>query len=159
MNRSLGQRWVAGLSLLFSSCGTHQVPAVSPSGAPQVGWVIMHGDIDNPDAEFACQSTPRTECIVPVSQPTRKTFSEVHVYFHSGATDTKFSGSVRIGFLGQNGTEIMPSLSAKAGAVEGDSVTGIVTERPGSHELSIEVTAVNAVGTQQIRERVPITVH
>jgi len=120
----------------------------------------MHGDGDNPDAEFACQSTPRTECVVPASHAATKTFSDVFVYFHSGQTDTTFSGTVRIGFLGESatGTEIKPALSAKAGSVERSSVVGIVTDRPGTHELDIDVTAKTVAGTQQIRERIPITV-
>ena len=119
----------------------------------------MYGDGENPDQEFACQSTPRTDCVLPVSLATTKRFSEVHVYFHGGAADASFSGAIRIGFFtGQNPTEIKPSVKAKAGSVEGESVTGIVTERAGSHELSIDVTATTAAGPQQIRERVPITV-
>ena len=55
-------------------------------GTPHVSWVIMYGDVETPDREFACQSEPRTECIVPASRPDNKVFSDVHIYYH-GAGD------------------------------------------------------------------------
>ena len=54
---------------LTATC-TQRVPESVgiPPGTPHVSWILMYGDSDNPDSEFACQSYPRTECVIPASK-------------------------------------------------------------------------------------------
>lgn len=121
----------------------------------------MHGDRDNPDEQFACQSSPRSDCAVPASRADRQTFSEVHLYFHPTATETKYSGAVQIGFFrgSETAQQVKPVVTVKPGDVGNDSVVGIVTDKPGPQTLRIEITAITASGVEaQIRERVPVIV-
>src|ERR1700716_3650957 len=90
-------------------------PVGGPTDVPRVGWVIMSGDADNSDRDFVCQSNPRSECIVPVDRPDARVLSHVPLYYHPAAAETKYTGSIRIGFF--NGSqEINPSLTVKPGA-------------------------------------------
>ena len=147
---------------LATACADHRVPMPTGApGAPRVGWVIMHGDRDNPNEQFACQSSPRSDCAIPASRLDRQTFSEVHLYFHPTPTETKYSGVVQIGFF--RGTELAqqvnPVVTVKPGDVGNNSVVGIVTDRPGPQTLRIEISAVTASGVEeQIREQVPVIV-
>ena len=85
---------------MFAGCATHvPEPAVSIPGTPHVSWIIMSGDRDNPDREFVCQSEPRTECVVPVSRPDARVFSDVHIYYHGAGAETKYTGSIQVGFF------------------------------------------------------------
>jgi hypothetical protein len=147
---------------LAAGCAQHRAPAAAGTpGTARVGWVIMHGDRDNPDAEFACQSTPRNDCVIPASREGDQRFSEVHLYFHPTPTETKYSGVVLVGFFRGSKTaqEIRPVVTVRPGNVGNDSVVGIVTERPGSETLSIDITAVNTSGAkEQIREQIPVIV-
>jgi hypothetical protein len=81
-------------------------PAVKTPGEPLVSWIIMFGDQDNPDREFACQSHPLTECAMPPSRPDAQVVSEVHFYYHGVPTDTNYSGVNRIGFFQGSGGQV-----------------------------------------------------
>ena len=83
-----------------SACARHvPEPAVSVPGMPHISWVIMSGDRDNPDREFVCQSEPRGECVVPVSRPDAQVFSDVHVSYHGAGAETRYAGSIQIGYF------------------------------------------------------------
>ena len=109
-----------------------------------------------------CQSNPRSECVVPHSQPDREVFSHLHFYFHPASIDTRYGGTIRLGFFSNSSQELKPDLTVKAGDEAGNhSVIGIVTDRPGTYTMgvAVEATAVNATGApQQIREDVQIVV-
>lgn len=82
------------------SCGERvSEPADVPPGTPQISWIMMYGDGDNPDREFACQSKPRTDCAIPVSRPGAQVFTDVHVDYRSAVSETKFDGSIEIRHL------------------------------------------------------------
>ena len=68
-------------------CGLRQSEcrATSSPLAHHMSWVIMHGDRNNPDVEFACQSTDPTDCVVPASRPDAVVFSDTHVYYHGAS--------------------------------------------------------------------------
>ncbi len=57
-------------------------PIGGPSGSPRVGWVIMSGDVDTPDRDYACQSIDQTPCVVPASGAGARTFGHAHFYYH-----------------------------------------------------------------------------
>jgi hypothetical protein len=154
--------FLAVIGILFLQAGCMmRVPAPSggPPGTPRVGWVIMAGDRDNPDREFVCQSNPRTACVMFASRPDSQTFSAVHFYFHSAATDTKYTGTIQIEFFeGSTPHEVTSDVTVKGrGSPANTSVSGIVSSKPGIHPMTIAMVAESGT-TQQIRERVPVTV-
>ena len=99
---------VTAAAVLASTCGK-RVPGPSgvAPGTPYVSWIIMSGDRDNPDQEFVCQSEPRTECVMPVSRPDAQVFSDVHFYYHGAGAETKYTGSIDVGFF--QGSPASPS--------------------------------------------------
>jgi hypothetical protein len=135
-------------------------PAGGPKDSPHVGWVIMSGDADNSDRDFVCQSNPRSECVVPVDRPDARVLSHVHLYYHSASAETKYTGSVRIGFF-DGAHEIKPNLTVKPGDSPGNqSVSNFVSSKPGSYTMTVAVVATSVPSgvVQEIREQVPVTV-
>jgi hypothetical protein len=132
-------------------------------GTPHVTWVVMYGDRDNPDNEFACQSDPRTECVVPASRPDARTFSDVHFYFHGAGDETKYEGTTSIGFL-QGATEAHTSQTnitvKKNESITNQSTTGIVTSAPGTYTVALDLTAtMTGTGNRQpVRESFQVRV-
>ena len=125
-----------------------------------MGWVIMSGDADNPDRDFVCQSSPRSECVVPVDRPDARVLSHLHLYYHPASTETKYTGSIRIGFFDQP-HEINPSIIVKPGESPGNqSVSDFVSMKPGTYPMSIAVVATptQAGQTQNIRDQVSVIV-
>jgi hypothetical protein len=147
--------------LLTMSCGARvRVPAGGTGAMPRIGWVIMVGTRDDPDQDFVCQSDPRTECVMPASQPDSQAFSRAYFYFFpAAANDTKFAGTIQIGFFeGAIPHEMTPNLTVKRTGPPGQtSVLGIVSSMRGPHELRIAVNAQGAT-TQEIRDSVPVTI-
>lgn len=144
------------------ACAQHMGPRPTGSrNTPRITWVIMHGDRDNPDQAFACQSDPRPDCTIPASRVERLTYSDVHLYFHPTTTSTKYAGVVRVGFFrgSEQAQALKPSLNVKPGDVGSVSVVGIVTDRPGPHTLTIDVTGLTASGAEErLQETIPIAV-
>ena len=135
-------------------------PVGGRPGVPRVGWVIMSGDQDNPDRDFVCQSSPRSECVVPVDRPGARVLSHLHVYYHPASTETKYTGSIRIGFFDQP-HEINPSITVKPGESPGNqSVSDFVSTKPGTYPVSIAVVATptQAGQAQNIRDQVNVIV-
>jgi hypothetical protein len=164
-NNWSGEMWLlwAGGFLLFvfaTGCG-RRVPARTggPADAPHVGWVIMSGDRENPDRDFVCQSNPRSECVAPVDRPDARVLTHVHFYYHPAAAETKYSGSIRVGFLGTP-HDVTPTVTVKPGDSPGNqSVSGFVSSRPGTYTMSLMVvaTAVPSGAVTQIRDQVSVT--
>lgn len=149
---------------VVGGCAKH-VPepvGVAP-GTPHVSWVIMHGDRDNPDQEFACQSDPRNECVVPASRPDAQVFSDVHVYYHGAGGETKYVGVVDIGyFQGASQSRRSPSTITvkKNESITNQSVTGIVSSTPGTYTVAfdLEATVTETGRRQPIRESIQVAV-
>jgi hypothetical protein len=156
---------VLAIASVFSAACAKQVPkpaGVAPD-APYVSWIIMSGDRDNPDQEFVCQSDPRNDCVVPASRPDAQVFSDVHVYYHSAGAETKYTGSIVIGFF--QGSPASHTTQAnvvvkKNESIVNQSVTGIVTSTPGTYTLSFALVATltDTGKSQPIREQVPVVV-
>jgi hypothetical protein len=130
---------------------------------PRVGWVIMSGDRDTPDHDFVCQSVQQSECVVPVSRADAPVFAHVYVYYHPAPTETKYTGSVQIGFFeGTGGADtVHPALSVKpGGSPANQSVVGIVKSQPGTYSLSLAVVATSTQtgASHEIRDQVPVRV-
>jgi hypothetical protein len=149
----------------FTSTCARKVPepvGLAP-GTPHVSWVIMAGDRDNPDRDFVCQSDPRNDCVVSVSRPGAQVFSDVHVYYHGAGTETKYMGSVQIGFFRgpDESRNIRTNMTVqKTDPIANQSVTGIVTETPGSYAVvfSLVATLADTGKNQPINAQVPIVV-
>jgi hypothetical protein len=158
-------RWGAWLLVGGSClwCGCAQRVPPRPAGGPSaavVGWVIMAGDRENPDQEFVCQSSPRADCVLPVSRADRRAYSHVHLYFHPAAVNVTYTGSIQIGFF-ESATEVKPVVAVNAGGPVGNhSVTGIVTDAAGPRGMTIDVvaTATASGSTEQIRDQIAVVV-
>ena len=138
-------------------------PVGVPPGTPYVSWVLMYGDRDNADAEFACQSDPRTECVLPASKPDAQVFADIHFYFHGAGAETRYEGTINIGYL-QGAPDSHTSRTnitvEKSGSITNSSTTGIVTSTPGTYAVTISQTAtVTDTGkAQAIRVSIPVVV-
>jgi hypothetical protein len=152
-------------AVLTSTCAK-RVPepvGVAP-GTPHVSWVIMSGDRDNPDQDFVCQSDPRNDCVVPVSRPDAQVFSDVHVYYHGAGAETKYAGSMQIGFFrgaAESSRNIQTNITVqRTESITNQSVTGIVTDTPGNYALafSLVATSTDTGRSQPIRQQVPVVV-
>ena len=138
-------------------------PAGVPLGTPHISWVLMYGDRDNADSEFACQSDPRTECVLPPSKPGAQVFSDIHFYFHGAGGETRYEGTINIGYL-QGAPDSHTSRTnitvQKSGTITNSSTTGIVTSTPGTYAVTISQTAtVKDTGkTQAIHESIAVVV-
>ncbi len=124
----------------------------------------MHGDRDNPDAEFACQSTGPRECVVPASRTGEQVFSDVHVYYFGGGAETRYVGSFGIGFFegAEAGARERPTnITVPDGQkVFNQSITGIVTNTPGTYSLqfALDASTGGAAARQSIREQVAVVI-
>jgi hypothetical protein len=147
------------LAALAASCAK-SIPEPGGGGtdAARVGWVIMSGDNDNPDRDFACQSNPRTECVVPVDRANARVLAHVHMYYHPAPVETKYTGAIRIGFFEQP-YEIKPNITVKPRDLPGNqSVANFVTNRPGTYTMAVDVLAEPTQGGQARTFREEVTV-
>lgn len=151
------------VGLLTSSCAKRAPePANLVPGTPHVTWVLMYGDRDNADSEFACQSDPRTDCVLPASRPDAQSFSDIHFYFHGAGAETRYEGTIDIGYL--QGSEPHTSRTdiavQKSESIKNQSVIGIVTSTPGKYAVTLSLTGtVRDTGKPvPIRTTIPVTV-
>ena len=151
------------VGLITSSCAMRvPEPANVVPGTPHVTWVLMYGDRDNADSEFACQSDPRTDCILPASRADAQSFSDIHFYYHGAGAETRYEGTINIGYLGspESHTSRTDITVQKSESIANQSVTGIVTSTPGKYAVTLSLTGrVSDTGrTMSIRETIPVTV-
>jgi len=155
---------VALAALLTTSCAKRVPgPPDAAPGAPHVSWVIMSGDRDNADREFVCQSDSRNGCVMPASRANEQAFADVHVYYHGAGAETKYQGTVAIGFLeGAAAASTAPTniVVKKDESIANQSVTGIVTSKPGTYAVAFELTATvtEAGKIEPIRQSVRVVV-
>ena len=148
------------LIVLATGCARRIPQPVGRTDSPRVGWVIMSGDAENPDRDFVCQSSPPSECVVPVDRPEARVLGHVHVYYHAASTETKYTGSIRIGFFDRP-HEINPSITVKPGERPGNqSVSDFLSMKPGAYTMSIAVVAASTKTgqAQNIGEKVSVIV-
>ena len=156
---------VVVLAVAFTSTCAKSVPEPVgvPTGTPYVSWVLMYGDRDNADREFACQSGTPTECVLPASKPDAQVFSDIHFYYHGAGAETRYEGTINIGYL-QGAPDSHTSRTnitvQKNGSITNSSTTGIVTSTPGTYAVTISLTAtIKDTGkTQAINESIPVVV-
>ncbi len=162
------KQWIGVLAccgaVVIAGCA-QRVPAPSglAPGTPYVSWVIMSGDRDNPDQAFVCQSDPGNDCVIPASRPDAQVFSAVYFYFHGAGSETKYTGSIEIGFFrsAAESRTVPTDVTVKKGeSITNQSVTDIVSAAPGTYTMKIDLTAAAAPSgqSQRIREDVPVVV-
>lgn len=138
------------------------VPANSTPGTPRVTWVLMYGDRDNADAQFACESDKAEACVLPATQQNAPVFSNIHIYYHGAGGETRYEGTVKIGYLqgtGEPHTARTNVTVKKNESITNQSVTGIVTSTPGVYDVTFSLTAADASGhSVPIREALRVTV-
>lgn len=113
-------------------------------GTPHISWVLMYGDRDTADREFACQSEPRSDCVLPVSRPDAQVLSDIHLYFHGVGGETKYEGTKNLSYLQGSPESHISRVSVTATkneSITNESVTGIVTSTPGRYTVTLSVTA------------------
>ena len=153
----------AALTVSVTGCAMRvPEPVGLAPGEPHVSWVIMHGDSDNPDAEFACQSTGPRDCVLPASRSATRVYSDIHLYFHGAGGETTYLGSYRAEFLsdGDHRSTDFPIQATVRGdeKIANRSLTGRVTAMPGSYSFRITVDAKTSSGSTPIREDVQVRV-
>jgi hypothetical protein len=104
----------------------------------------MFGDRDNADREFACQSEPKSECVVRASTPSDQVHSDIHFYYHGAGAETKYEGTKSLSYLQgppESHTSPVNVLVKKNESIANGSVTGIVTSTPGTYTVTLSLTA------------------
>lgn len=155
---------MVGVVVALAGCGKHVPrPAGVPVGTPYVSWIIMHGDRENADAEFSCQSTAPADCVVPASRADAQVFSDVHVYYHGAWSETTYVGSYQVGFFQSTAgpSDIQTRITVRGvNKITNESVTGIVTSTPGTYALrfALDASAPGVTMTQPVREDVRVIV-
>ena len=145
-----------------ASCATHAPePLGLAPGTPHISWIIMSGDRENPDRDFICQSDPRNDCVMPASKPDARVFSDVHLYYHGAGAETKYTGTIHLGFFegSPEAHVIRPTVSVfKNEEISNSSLTDIVSSKPGTYALKFDLMAsvVDTGNTHPIRTEVPV---
>jgi len=119
-------------------------PSNLAPGTPHVTWVLMYGDRDNPDEEFACQSGAAASCVIPVSRPDAQVFTDIHIYYHGAGAETRYQGTATIGYLqgsAESFSSRMNMTVKKNDSITNQSVTGIVRSTPGTYDVTFALTA------------------
>ena len=94
------------------------------------------------------------------SRPGEQVFADVHLYYHPAAAETKYDGSIQIGFF-SSPLELKPTFTVKPDASpENQGIVGIVSDKPGIYRFTIGIDATPTQGgaARQIREQVQVTV-
>jgi hypothetical protein len=123
----------------------------------------MYGDSDNPDREFACQSGTSEGCVLPASRPDAQVFSDIHFYYHGVGGETRYQGTIAIGYL-QASPDVHTSrinITVKNNeSITNSSVTGIVTSKPDAYTVTIAVaaTVADTKNTQRLDQTIRVIV-
>jgi hypothetical protein len=138
-------------------------PTGLPPGTPHVSWIIMSGDRDEPDRDFICQSDPRNECAIPASKPGAQVFSDLHFYYHGAGAETRYTGTIQIGFFegAPESHAVHPSVTVKNNeSITNQSIVGAVSSKPGTYVIKLDLVATVMDGgkSQAIQTEVPVAV-
>ena len=114
------------------------------------------------DHGTVCRSEPRTSCVILASTERQQLSATVHLYYHSTRRETKYAGTVQIGFFRGSaaGHDLKPSFTVKANSLPiSQAVSDIVTTIPGHYPVRISVVATVGSGrTQTIEDDIQVEV-
>lgn len=148
--------------IVLGACGMRvPEPSPHPGDVPHISWEIEVGPSGGSQTVI-CQSEERTPCVVQASTDRQRSFATVHIYYHSARTDTKYEGTIQVGFFGgpAESHELKPSITVKANSRPvSQAVTDFVTTTPGHYTIHIAVQAARAQGrTETIRNDIDVEV-
>ena len=89
--------------LMFStaSCAKRAPEPTPHPSTPHMTWSIAEGYASDNEV---CRSTEATSCTLDMSGVAQnRRFADFHVFLHAAGSDTKYAGTVDIGFLGRPG--------------------------------------------------------
>ena len=120
---------------------------------PHLTWVIESVGRDA-DETVVCDSEGGKPCVLRASTAPQRAMATVHVYLHAISGETMYTGTIRVGFMadaahGVHETRVAQRVKPGQGAVN-VSVTGFVTEIPGTYNVRISVVAQTAGSTAPI---------
>lgn len=141
------------VALAMFGCAGH-VPEPKPHpDAPHISWAISEGNND----KEVCRSTQDAACTLNLSgQPRDRRIGVFHVFLHAGSVDTKYVGSVDIGFLVEPGPGHVHAIDRVVARHSGPvnfSTTGNV-KPAGTYYVTVKLAATAADGSGAA---VPIT--
>jgi hypothetical protein len=152
---------VLAILFLLSGCAERvPEPVLVPHDVPHISWNIHSGDAEDATPDVICQSDPRTACVVPASREGRKVLATVHMFYHPAATETKYAGTVDVGFFDEV-HDMTPNSTVKPGAKPTHhTITDIVTSKPGTYPLRIAIVATSTQTgqDQNIRDEISVVV-
>ena len=151
------------VATLAAACGMHvPEPSPHPQDSPHLSWEIEAGTPTDAHGAVACRSEPRTPCVILATTDQQQSFATVHVYYHSSRSETKYTGTVHIGFFGgpTGGHDLKPSITVRANSAPiSQAVTDVVTTKPGRYTVQISVVATFGTGrTQTIEDEIEVEV-
>ena len=165
-NRKPDTRAVAVAVVLIAWCAACAEripdPIVEPT-VPHISWLVEVQTASGQE-RTVCQSDPRSECVLPASTADNRTFATVHLYLHPVKSgETKYSGTMRVGFLNGTAAEAhdsrVDSTVSRGDSPTNISVTGIVARTTGAYTVAISLVAAPASGSPlELRDTIPVTV-
>ena len=133
-------------ALAMCGCASH-VPEPKPHpDAPHISWAISEGN----DDKEVCRSTEDTACSLNLSAHTgNQRIGIFHVFLHPASADTKYVGSVDIGFFVQSDNQHVHAIDRvveRGSAPVSFSTTGNV-KAAGTYYVTVNLKATAADGS------------
>lgn len=152
------------LLLLCGACGGHGPVHTAPDESlPHISWALRTGG-EFGDGEFVCGSAkPAAVCLLTASTDKERTLVMLHVYFHAAAAQTNYIGAWRAPFFrGWTPTDYrdVSGMVRPGGEPYDFSVSGIVTDKPGTSSFSLRLDAAQegVPNGHRITLDIPVTV-
>ena len=160
-------RWIFAAVMLSTACVGRVAPVATHSGAngeaPRASWTVSTTSPEGTE-RIICRSESRTQCQVPASTPSAKTFAAVHLYLHPSIDTTTYTGNMRVGLFNGFAPDVhkgtIESIVNPGEEPFDVSVTGPVTPIPGVYSITISLvaTSTNQPSPQRIQDTIAVTV-
>ena len=153
---------LAPLVIAAGACAKHAPEPTPHPSTPHITWSIAEGYSGSKDV---CRSTEAPSCTLDMSGVAQnRRFGVFRLFLHAASTDTKYKGTVDIGFLGQPGesehTHPIEREVPRGNDPINFSTTGIVKPAR-TYYVDISVTATPVSGSAPavpIKERIRVDV-
>ena len=154
-------------AVIATACAGRVAPAATHnrpnSEAPRASWTISTTSPEGTE-RIICRSESRTQCQVPASTPSARTFAAVHLYLHPSIDTTTYTGNMRVGLFNGFAPDVhqgtIESIVNPGEEPFDVSVTGPVTPIPGVYSITISLVATSARqgSPQRIQDNIAVTV-
>lgn len=153
---------LAAVVLAAAACAKHAPEPTPHPSTPHITWSISQGYTGETER---CRSTEASSCTLDFSEVAQdRRFGVFHLFLHAAAADTKYKGTLDIGFLGQPGerehTHLIEREIPRGNDPINFSTTGIVRP-PGTYYVEISLMATPLAGSGPgvpIKERIKVDV-